>query len=417
MIVAAGVAVEDITPPAGVAMAGFAARTEPALGTHDPLTARALVVGDTALVVADVIGIEAAMAQRIRAASGLDPDRVIVAATHTHGGPSSMAGRILVPTDPATLARIEAGCIAALHRAAADRAPARLSAGAARDPGIARNRRHTDGPVDRTIPVLRLDRPDGSPLAVVTSWACHPVVLDATNRLWTGDWPHFLRRGIEAALPGAVAISLTGTCGDVNIGHSAQASVSLATDPRRTFAEAERIGVAIAAEVLRATLDPVADAGVAAAARTCDLPLRPADPAAAAHLAAGWAAEAPSDPARRALLAVWSDWARHIAPRRADPVPACVTALRWGDAAILGLPGEIFASQGLALRAHWPGLLAPVTFAEDNPGYICPSPEFPHGGYEVVEAHRYYGQPSGFAEGAAERLADTAFRALQSIAP
>ena len=53
-----GVAVVDITPPPGLLQAGFAARTEPAIGTHDPLTARAVVVGDTAIVVADVIGFQ-----------------------------------------------------------------------------------------------------------------------------------------------------------------------------------------------------------------------------------------------------------------------------------------------------------------------------------------------------------------------
>ena len=38
----AGIAVVDITPPPGLAMAGFGARTEPALGAHDALTVRAL---------------------------------------------------------------------------------------------------------------------------------------------------------------------------------------------------------------------------------------------------------------------------------------------------------------------------------------------------------------------------------------
>jgi hypothetical protein len=93
-----------------------------------------------------------------------------------------------------------------------------------------------------------------------------------------------------------------------------------------------------------------------------------------------------------------------------------VTALRWGAVTILGLPGEIFAAQGLALRDRWPGLLVPATFAEDNPGYICPAPEHPHGGYEVDDAHRYYGLPSGFAPGAAEVLFQAACDALGAVA-
>ena len=44
-MIEAGAAIVDMTPPAGLAMSGFAARTAPATGAHDPLTARALVVG------------------------------------------------------------------------------------------------------------------------------------------------------------------------------------------------------------------------------------------------------------------------------------------------------------------------------------------------------------------------------------
>ena len=88
-----GMAVVDITPPLGLLLAGFAARTEPATGAHDPLTVRAVVVGDTAVVVADVIGIHEAMSARIRERCPLPSANVIVAATHTHGAPVSMADR------------------------------------------------------------------------------------------------------------------------------------------------------------------------------------------------------------------------------------------------------------------------------------------------------------------------------------
>ena len=49
-----------------------------------------------------------------------------------------------------------------------------------------------------------------------------------------------------------------------------------------------------------------------------------------------------------------------------------------------------------------------VSYAEDNPGYICPRDAFAEGGYEPAEAHRYYGMPAAFAPGAAETLAETA---------
>ncbi|RYZ56956.1 MAG: hypothetical protein EOP08_17715, partial [Proteobacteria bacterium] len=68
----AGAAIVDITPPVGLLMSGYAARTEPATGSHDPLTARAIAVGDTAIVVADVIGLHEDSCARIRSRCVLD---------------------------------------------------------------------------------------------------------------------------------------------------------------------------------------------------------------------------------------------------------------------------------------------------------------------------------------------------------
>jgi hypothetical protein len=43
-------------------------------------------------------------------------------------------------------------------------------------------------------------------------------------------------------------------------------------------------------------------------------------------------------------------------------------------------------------------------YADGNPGYIPPEAEFAHGGYEVDEAHRYYGFPATFAPDSIPRL-------------
>ena len=69
-VVSAGAAVVDITPGPGLMMCGYAARSEPATGTHDALTARAVVVDDSAIVVADVLGLHEDSCARIRARSG-----------------------------------------------------------------------------------------------------------------------------------------------------------------------------------------------------------------------------------------------------------------------------------------------------------------------------------------------------------
>jgi hypothetical protein len=412
----AGAAIVDITPPAGFAMAGFGARTEPSLGAHDPLTVRALVVDDTALVVADVIGLHEAMSRRVRERSGLPADRVVLAALHTHGGPATMAGRIGGGADPAFLARLGDACVEAIDRAAAAARPVRMTVAMGADPGVAKNRRHPGGPVDGALPLILFHGEDGGVVAAVTSYACHPVVLGADNRLWTADYPGFVRDRIAAAHPGAVVLFATGCCGDANTGHSAQASMRLDADPARTFAAAEAYAARIAAAAFAAKEHAAGD-GVAAASTERRLDFERREAAAPAELAARWRAERiAAAPARAVVLDHWIRWADAIAPRPLEPWVARVSLLAWGGVPVVALPGEIFAESALAIRRRLGGRPALVlAYAEGNPGYIPPLNEFAHGGYEVDEAHRYYGLPATFAPGSAEALVGAAMDLLDAL--
>lgn len=416
-MIRAGACIRDITPPAGLAMAGFGARLAGAKGAHDRLSVRALVVEDTALVTVDVIGIDAALSARVRAACCLPAENVVIAALHNHGGPVSMPGRLAAPADAAWLAGLETALIDAIDCAARDRQPVTLLAGLAPDPGFAKNRRHSGGPVDGALPILRLDRADGSVLAILTSYACHPVVLGADNLLWTADYPHFLRARLEAALPGAIAVFATGCAGDVNTGHSAQDSLSRDAQPKRSFAEAARIGEGLADAVLAATLTPLSGP-VHAAETHLALPFGPMEPD-PTQRADAWRAQAATAPTIQAhLLRIWADWADALPAMPPDPLPARVSVLIWAGLRLIALPGEIFARTALDLRAR----LVPdggghafiLAYADDNPGYIPPRAEHAIGGYEVEEAHRFYGLPAGFAPGAAEMLAEAALAASET---
>ena len=413
----AGVATVDITPDrptrvSGLRLAGFAAREDPATGVHDRLTARAVAVEDTAIVVADVIAFHEDSSARIRARCALPDERVIVAATHTHGAPFSVPGRLGGEPDPAFLQTLEDGCVAAIDAALANRRPATITAGTGADPDVARNRRHADGPLDRSLPVLRFRDAEGGLMAVLAAYACHPVVLGPDNRKITADYPHFVRRHLEHACPGAVALFLTGCCGDANTGHTAGASMSLAPDAARSFATAERLGDRIGRAALTAGETPVAGPVTAREVRvTLDLARRERD---LASLAAGWEREAAgASPARAAILGHWLRWAGRVAGAEPGRWTGRVCVLRWGDVPVVALPGEIFARTGLDMRAacgDGPALV--LAYADAVPGYIPPAEEYPHGGYEVDEAHRFFGMPGAFAPGSAERLAAAAMELL-----
>ena len=405
-MIQAGVACIDITPPTGLAMSGFAARTEGATGAHDRLSVRAVVVNDTALVVADVLGLHEDMCRRVRRRCCLPDAHVVLAALHTHGGPASMVGRAGGRTDAAFLARLERACVEAIDRAAASLCPARLLAGMGADPDVARNRRHPGGLVDRSLPVVRIETLAGQPLAIVLSYACHPVVLGADNRLWTADYPHAVRADIERQYPGAVALFLAGCPGDANTGHSAHASLTLTANPDRSFPRAGAIGQRIAEAALRAPLRLMTE-DISARDAWTRLPLARRESQAPEELEENWLREQPdAQPMRKLVLAHWIAWARGPARHPLVPWRARVSVLYWGGIGILALPGEIFAETALALRQYMAAIDTAfvIGFAEGNPGYIPPRSEFASGGYEVDEAHRYYGMPASFAPGAAEEL-------------
>jgi hypothetical protein len=73
----------------------------------------------------------------------------------------------------------------------------------------------TTFPVDPTVGVIRVDRRDGTPLAVLVNYACHPVVLGPENLDYSADYPSEMRHYVEQQL-GGMAFFLQGAPGDIN---------------------------------------------------------------------------------------------------------------------------------------------------------------------------------------------------------
>lgn len=409
----AGVAVADITPSQGY-LTGFVARDEPATGSHDPITVRALAVNDTVVISLDVCGLDDQTCAEIRSLVPLPDERVLVHAIHTHGGPACMPGRLERRVDLAWLERTVRVAANTATAALEGQVEVRLRLGAVQDPGVGRNRRRPDGPVDRLIPVAAWEA-EGRRIATVISHACHPVVLGPDNREYTADYPGVVRRLIEESFPGSVCLHLTGCAGDVNTGHSALDSIRGTVSAQRTFAEAERIGSLLAEAVLAAALRPSATDTVWVRGASVTLERQPEDHLAdlAAHYRSK-AATAASATDRRLDLA-FADWARE---QLEDPGPIAwdgtVSLFGWGDLRLAALPGEPFSDVAAAVRAAT-GMAEAMVIGYTNgcPGYLPTESEYPFGGYEVTDAHRYYGAPGPFRPGSAEELA----AAVTSLVP
>lgn len=234
----AGVAKVDITPSTHEVMWGFEDRLAPAQSTLDPLYARVLVLdaGDKRLaIIALDLGRsfgEAAL-DRLRqsARKSSNISCVLASASHTHSAPVIKDAYSGAPPDweQRALDRIEV----AISDAAAHLQDVRIGTGTG-SVYIGHNRLplRPDGtfgwfernptmiptsPVDPTVTVLRVDRSDGTPLAILVNYACHPVVFGSDNRQYSADFPAAMNRTVEDAFGGRVmSFFLQGAPGDIN---------------------------------------------------------------------------------------------------------------------------------------------------------------------------------------------------------
>jgi hypothetical protein len=227
----AGVAKADLDPPLGIPMAGYGAARF-AKGTLDPLEARVLALSDgnrtIAFITLDLcFTFDETSMDQIRADVRDQVDTVIFHASHTHSGPTySDAPQALQHAVP----RIED----AIRSAAVAMVPVRIGNGWGQT-FIGFNRRYleTDGavrmfwrnepkitttfPVDPTVGVIRIDRRDGTPLAILVNYACHPVVLGPDSMNYSADYPGEMRRVVEQAMGHeSMAFFLQGAPGDIN---------------------------------------------------------------------------------------------------------------------------------------------------------------------------------------------------------
>jgi neutral ceramidase len=268
----AGAARTEITPTQPIWMAGYGSRTRPAEGKEMSLWIKALALEDAQghraiILTSDLLGFPQSIYQHTCAALkekfALEPDQVLLSASHTHCGPV-LRGALydVYPLDDTQIALIdkysadlEARVVETVGAALADLAPARLAAGQG-TAGFAVNRRNNlepdvpqligqgalKGPVDHSVPVLAVCLPGGKLKAVLFGYACHNTVMDF-NR-WCGDYAGFAQIALEKSHPDATAMFFMGCGGDQN------------PLPRRQLQLGERYGNMLAAAVEEALLAP-----------------------------------------------------------------------------------------------------------------------------------------------------------------
>lgn len=410
-MIKAGISEVNITPPVGISMCGFGGRKGPSESVHDELFARALVLdnGETqvAIVGADVISFAPDLVGRIREGvareTGIPGGHVLLNGSHTHSGPTVMAFRCMGDRDEAYEDVLCRKVVGAIKMAVETAKPVSLSHGRA-PVRIAYNRRelrdgrivlghHPNGPEAPWVDVLRVNLKDETPLAVVFATASHPVNLSSLSI--SAEFPGYAARFVRDNMDGATPLFLQGCCGDINC------------SPRdKTFECSQRLGALLGSAAVTAAInsEPIEDDVLAVANRRIELPFMIPDidvaeqmhDDARAGLERARKDETTTPYQLRQLFEGLVGWAEDYvkASREGGNQTQAfdIQAIRIGNMAVVGYPGEMFVDYQLVLEAGSPfDRTLAVAYSNGCIGYVPTADAYPAGGYEVEQAFKYYG--------------------------
>lgn len=406
----AGVARVDITPPVGTRLSGFAGRDWRSNGVRDPLLVTAVYFEDaarSALVLSvDTIGLtvrdDALLRRQVASVTGISPDHVLVACSHTHAGAATLGIRATGGKEAAWTREVVRLCTEAALTAQQTAAPVLgISVGTA-PCAAAINRRNVSGANEDRVRALVLH--SYKPIATLFHTALHPVCLGNQDRRISADWVGDARRILETEV-NAPSVFLQGCCGDIN--------------PK------VRDALAIGAEVGAALLGAIASSedsepSLRSGSAVGKVRFRAIAPDSVLQMRTSESQAVLANPesslAARQLAKADIAWARccreRVASGKSGPttVPFRCTSIGIGPVDIVGWPGEVFHEIGRTLTNQHPSAW-PVGFAAGNLGYLYPDSALEIGGYEVDLAYRLYGERQADL-GTADALLEASNQAL-----
>jgi neutral ceramidase len=428
-----GVAQTDITPSAAYPMSGYYYERKNT-GVRDRLHAKALVFaqGDerAVLVECDLSSVTPELTAEVRklasTQTGIAPERINVAATHTHTGPdyrSNLREWLSQDRDPAAYpARLIEGIAESIRLASEDLRPSRLHVGVGQQKtpiSFCRRFLMKDGrvqtwanyrnaetvreasPIDPDVSILLVGDPNPARAALV-NFALHLDTLGGT--LLSADFPHDMAEALKPDLgERGITIFANGCCGNIN--H---------IDPRAEKRNpTELIGRSIAETVKRAlpSLRPIDHPRLAARRSVIEAPLQEATPSDLQWARALVEKDKKGDkPPFLEVVRAHKLLGLERLRAKMDHLSLEVHAIRLdSQTAIVTLPGEVFVEFGLDLKRRSP---FETTFVvelsnTDETRYIPTREDYPLGGYEVGN--------STLAPGGGEKLVEAALHLLQEL--
>ena len=411
-----GYAQADITPGKGqTLMAGYG-RQRYAAGVHKPLRAQAIALRDSRgrlalLITADILGFDRLSVEYLRRALStrhqLDPQAIMLSASHTHWGPPTLyrvtfavgtPDTWLVAALERTLLALAEKAINGLEPGAIDYAYIETNVGHSRriprPDGTVEWAPNPDNDYDRHTPILRMTRQaDDVDSIILVGHACHPTASGGIDK-FTPDWPGAMRDRIESRLGARTrAVFVMGCGADAKATHKDPETGELVftSDPLNSA----RAGRELAKEVVHHLKQESDTRSAIPASLRCRV--------AAGDLTMGKCRST----AHLRAIALQSDnmdceawWARQMLAYPDSRRNHHYEVQSWvlgGVLTVFGLEGEVCSplgplSRGLAKTPH----AMIVAYANEVQGYIPSRKIVQEGGYEGDSSHRAYFKPAPF---------------------
>jgi neutral ceramidase len=414
-----------ITPRTGLQMGGYSG-PRIAEGVHDDLMAKAVYLADgpenrMMFIVVDTLEVDRhfvdEVRKRVEQETGVPAACCVVAAIHTHSGPSGLGRVALSDTqvfgifDEKLFERTVAGCATAARKARRWAREGTMYSGMASmlQPICGNRRLRTAEQMQMRV----LEVQTSTRCAVIYNLDCHPTVLHAENRLYSADFPGFAARIMPLFEPFVtMPVFLNGAAGDMSTRFYRKSS---------DFGEVERIGT-IVAESVAASLDVLEPMKGPFVVRAAEVPLK----LKARKFPSAQDLECRIADARKKLEAARLEHVQNLRPlesaiegltfaakiadsaRSREYIDSRLSLVRFGDLLVAGIPGELFSSLGNDIRAAFPDHVVLVPgYCGDYVGYIPDAAAYDEGGYEAFTTF--------IAKGEGERLRDVAINGLRAL--
>lgn len=436
-----------VTPPLGTNIHGYFHQrlTE---GVLDDLEVNAVAVSkDDSTVLLITLDCEASttdycekVRETVAEATGVPKHSVYLHSTHTHVGPcfgteDKNTNDIDREYYSYTIKKIVDACVYAI----ADLKFARMGIAVSKAERIGFNRRYlmkdgstktnpgvnnpdivkSIGLLDERVNVIRFERECGDNI-VIGNYGNHPDVIG--NNLISSDWLGFARRTFERAIDNTKAIFFNGAQGDINhvnvkpVGGDLNGMFNDFDDVTRGYAHSRHMGNVVAGAMMnvyeKVEFIPVSE--VKSTEIVVNVPSnmpKPEDMEKAYYIQKMVDEDRRDELPEKGMLltTVIAEAGRMIRLEHGpETFPMNLTAIKIGDVAFIGIPGEPFTGVGMGLKeAKGYKMVCPTCLTNGSRGYFPMKDSYDEGGYEA--------RSSNYKEGVAEIIIDEGKKLLDSL--